>query len=332
MFDVHLSKRIPGGFCSLNEVSSIECTWLAWARWKAKIPAHWRPLHVENKDLAGRFMIGDSTQATVQIKWWNPPSTGFDGSRWLGRRLHSLWKGVRVAEEAPAGDRFDQTLWLPEARTRKGAISSVWYGYSSRARLLLEVVINGGAGRDVKELAETILLPSLDVSDLNAPTRWAVYDTSFESPPGYMVHESRLNLGAISLLLKLGNNQLMLCQVYPGTAALTRQPLTGWLEASALKGKRRSIPIDGAGEIQVDSYIGYKRESTELLPFPLGRLDPRHCLAMIVHDTMLDRLLMAEHISPLWTEDEMASEAIRRMNWARGNRKRIEEHEVRPKT
>jgi hypothetical protein len=197
---------------------------------------------------------------------------------------------------------------------------------------LLEVVINGGAGRNVNELAETILLPSLDVSDLNAPTRWAVYDTSFESPPGYVIHESRLNLGAISLVLKLGKNQLMLCQVYPGTTALTKAPLTGWLETSALKGKRRSIPVDGNREIHVDSFNGLKRESTELLPFPLGRLGPRHCLAMIAHDKTLDRLLIVEHISPVWTEDEWVSEAIRRMNWARGTRKRTEEHEAHSKT
>ena len=316
----------------MNEISLKEWSWLAWARWKAKIPAHWRPLRIENKDATGSFMIGDSTQATVQIKWWSPPHEGFDGSRWLGERLRSLWKGVKAAEEAPAADCFDQTLWLPEARTRKGAISSVWYGYSSRARLLLEVVINGSAGRHVQELAETMLLPSLDVSGLNSATRWAVYDTSFESPPGYVIHESRLNLGAISLVLKLGKNQLMLCQVYPGTTALVKTPLTGWLETSALKGKRRSIPIDGNREIEVDSFNGLKRESAELLPFPLGRLGPRHCLAMITHDKTLDRLLMAEHISPVWTEDELVSEAIRRMNWAHGDRKRTEGHETHPET
>ena len=312
----------------MNEILYQEDTWLAWARWRAKIPVHWRPLQVDNRHRGGRFMIGDSTQATLQIKWWNPLDESFDGSRWLGNRLRSLWRGADPAEEAPAADHFDQALWLPEARTRKGALASVWYGYSSRARLLLEAVINAGAGWEVKELAETIFLPSLAVSDRTEPTRWAVYDTSFESPPGYAIAESRLNLGSISLILKFGRNQLMLCQVYPAAAALSRQPLDEWLKASALKGKRRSIPMDGSGDVKVDSLEGLKRRSVELLPFPLARIAPLHCLAMAVVDATLDRLLIAEHISPVSTEDEMVSEAIRRMNWARADG-RTEDYEER---
>ncbi|MEE8399434.1 MAG: hypothetical protein V3S89_10545 [Desulfobacterales bacterium] len=299
----------------MNEISAVPCSLIAWAGWKTRIPEHWRPLRVENQDAAGTFMIGDAAQATVQVKWWTPDPKGFDGARWLEKRLRSFWKGARAEADAPAGDRFDQTLWLPEARTRKGAKASVWYGYSAGAQLLIEVVVNSGAGPDVKQLAETILLPSLNVSDRTAPIRWAVYDTSFESPPGYVIDESRLNLGAISLVLKQGKQQLMVCQIYPGGAALEKAPLLEWLGTTALKSKRKSTPIDGAGEVKIDSFKGLKRESTERLPFPLGRIEPLHCLAMIAHDETLDRLLLAEHISPVWTEEGLVSEAIRAMNW-----------------
>ncbi len=305
----------------LKETPAVPCSWIAWAGWKARIPEHWRPLRVENRDATGTFMIGGATQATVQVKWWTPDRERFDGARWLGKRLRSLWKGVVAEPEAPAADRFNQTMWLPKARTRKGAGCSVWYGYSSDAQLLIEVVVNSGAGTEVGQLAETVLLPSLDVSHRKAPMRWAVYDTSFESPPGYVIHESRLNLGAISLILKQGKHQLMLCQVYPGGSALGKASLAEWLDTTALRGKRKSNPIDGAKEIQIDSFKGLKRASTEHLPFPLAQIEPRHCVAMIVHDERLDRLLIVEHISPVWTEDVLVSDAIRGMNWTLEDRR-----------
>lgn len=300
----------------MNKASSIKWSWLAWARWKMKIPAHWRPLRVENRDSKARFTIGDSTQATVQIKWWNPPSKGFDVSRWLDRRLRSMGRRVTVADHAPASERFDRTLWLPEARTRKGAVSSIWYGYASRARLVLEVVVNGGASPEAQELAQTLVLPSLDVSPADAPTRWAVYDTRFESPPGYELQDSRLNLGAITLHLRKGKQRLMLCQVYPATAALAKKPMAEWLDISALKGKWQPQSTNGVEELQVGPFQALRRANTRRRPFPLGGLVRRHCVGVVAHDESLNRLLLAEHISPVAREAGVVSEAIRSMNWA----------------
>ncbi|MCH7910120.1 MAG: hypothetical protein IIB38_10940 [Candidatus Hydrogenedentes bacterium] len=305
----------------MSKAQTAEWSWLAWARWKVKIPVNWRPLRVENRDSSGHLMLGDSEQATVQFKWWNPPTKGFDISRWLDKRLRSMGKKVRAEEEAPAAFRFDRSLWLPEVRTRKGAVSSVWYGYSARAPLVLEVVVNCGAGPEVRDLAKNLLLPSLDVSAADAPTRWSVYDTSFESPPGYTIYKSRLHLGAISLFLENGRRQLMLCQVYPGTAALAKKPLETWLDISSLKGKwHSSAAMQGPAAVKVGAFSGLERAVTKRRPFPLGRLAQRHCVAVVAHDQALDRLLLAEHISPDTTESKFVSNAVRSMNWAHRER------------
>jgi hypothetical protein len=266
-------------------------------------------------------MLGDSEQATVQFKWWNPPARNFDGARWLGKRLRSMGKKVRAEEVPPPGPRFDRCLWLPEVRTRKDAVSSVWYGHSAKAQLVLEVVVNAGAGPEIRELAENLLLPSLNVSAANAPTQWSVYDTSFASPSGYTILDSRLHLGAISLFLKNRKRRLTLRQVYPGTAALAKKPLETWLDMSALEGKWHSATADGPKAVSVGEFDGLERAVTKRRPFPLGRLARRHCVAVVVHDQTLDRLLLAEHISPDVTAAESVSNTVCSMNWAHRERR-----------
>ncbi len=307
----------------MSKAHTAEWSWLAWAGWRAKIPVNWRPLRLENRDSSGHLMLGDSEQATVQFKWWNPPTKGFDISRWLDKRLRKVGKRVQVAKKAPAAHRFDRSLWLPEVRTRKDAVSSVWYGYSASAPLVLEVVVNNGAGPEASDLAIDLLLPSLDVSAADAPTLWSVYDTSFESPPGYTIYDSRLHLGAISLFLENGKRQLMLCQVYPATAALAKKPLETWLDMSSLKGKWRSGAANGPEAVRVGAFSGLSRAVTKRRPFPLGRFVQRQCVAVVAHDEALDRLLLAEHISPDATVSEFVSNAVRSMNWAHRERSAV---------
>ena len=261
------------------------------------------------------MMLGDTTQATVQIKWWSPSGEGFDISQWLLERQESLWKTAIADPEAPGADRFDRTLWLPEARTRRGAISSVWYGYSKQAGLIIEVVINHSAGEEALDLSRQMILPSMDVSAPDAPTRWAVYDTRFESPPGYEIYDNRLHLGTIMLFLRKGKDRLLLCQFYPGAIALARQSLTDWLETTARKGKWHSKKDPDIRECSVGAFEGVRQERAVSRPFPLDRLGKSHCLSIIVHDKRLDRLLMAEHTHLMQTDEQMVTKALERMNW-----------------
>jgi len=270
---------------------------------------------VENAGETGRFMLGDTTQATIQIKWWSLSDVGFDYSHWIDERRRSMWADATEDSDAPGSDCFDRTLWLPKAQTRKGASSSAWYGYDERARLIIEVVINDAAGREVLDLARNLVLPSMEVSDPNAPIRWSVYGTRFESPTGYDIYDSRLNLGAISLFLRKGKDRLLLCQFYPATVALANQPLTDWLEISALQGKWHAKEEPKIGNCRVGESEGIRQERGMYRPFPLDRLGKSHCLSMIVHDKRLDRLLMAEHIHLMQADEALLVDCIEKMNW-----------------
>lgn len=305
----------------MNETVSIATSALAWARWETRIPAHWRPLRVQNRKNTGRITLGDSAQATVQINWWNPPRKGFSSARWMQRRLRSMRKSVTIADHAPAAERFDNTIWLPDVQDRKGVSSSIWWAYAARARLVIEVVVNTGAGPEVGDVAQDLLLPSFDASPVDAPTRWAVYDTSFESPPGYDLTDSRLNLGAITLHLRKGGQRLMLCQIYPASAALIKKPLDAWLDITGLKGKRISKAPKGDVELHVGAFDGLERASTESFPFPLGRLRRRHRFAAAVHDESLDRLLVSEYVGSPEAGAYLVREAVRTMNRAHAERR-----------
>ncbi len=262
------------------------------------------------------MMLGDTTQATIQLKWWSPTEEDFDFSPWMDERRQSLWATATEGTGITSADSFDQTLWLPEAQSRKGARTSVWYGYAKQARLIVEVVINDAAGREVLDDAKNLVLPSMDVSGPDTPTRWSVYDTRFESPSGYEIYDSRLSLGAILLLLRRGKDRLMLCQFYPATGALARQPLSDWLEVTALKGKWHSKRKDADIEdCRVGDFAGIRQERVMARPWPLDLLGRSFCLATIVHDTTLDRLLMAEHIHLTQADDRLVTEAIEKMNW-----------------
>lgn len=304
-----------------GESPSPAYTPLAWARWSTKIPSHWRILRVDIKDRTGSITLGDRTQAIARIKWWHPPNADFDGHAWMARRLRTMQRKARAAEHAPAASSFDRTLWFPEAPTPKGGlISPTWYGYSSPARLLLEIVVNGAAGAEARAPVTEVLLPSLDTSGADAPTRWAVYDTSFESPSAYRIVESRLNLGGISLRLAKGKDRLLLGQVYPGTAALAKKPLEDWLGDPSPRGRWIAKTQGGPRPLRIGPIQGLERSGTKHLPFPLGPLIRRHFTAAVAHDSALDRILLVEHLGPHKKPEGLSLQLLESMNWARRER------------
>jgi len=301
----------------MSNAASKGWSWLAWARWVTRIPDHWRPLKVENKgNTGGYMMLGDTTQATVQVKWWSPPEDGFDFDGWIDKQRSSIGASDKAGEQYPQTGAFDRTLWLPQAETRRGGTISVWYGCSQAARLTIEVIINDAAGSDVLCQVKRLVLASMKVSKPNDPIRWAVYDTRFESPAGYSLHESRLNPGAVGLYLQNGKERLLLCQFYPAAAALANQPLSSWLETTALKGKWHSkLKNPDIRDFCLGGNKGLIQNRVMARPFPLDLLGRSHCLSLIIHDQTLDRLLMAEHIHLMKADERLVSDAIEKMNW-----------------
>lgn len=294
--------------------------WLAWARWTARIPSHWRPLRVEVGDGRGHLMVGDSTQAIAQLKWWYPSRTNFDAEQWIDKRVRTFKGEVAAAEKTPARACFDETRWLPEVHIAKDTISSLWCGYSAAAGLALEIVLNGAVPKDEHKAAMEIFLPSLGVCALDAPTRWAIYDVSFESPAGYVLRTKRLAMGAVRLELAKGKRLLRLGQVYPGVAALAKTSLENWLTGFYKSGKRHLRAGEKAHAFELEGMKGLECLGVKRLAFPLGRVAPRYMAGAIVHDEKLDRLLVAAHESPRDEKGYLVHAALRRMNWARTER------------
>ncbi len=296
--------------------------WLAWAGWMMKVPPKWRPLKIEDQLKASKMILGDSSQAVAQIKWSRPAGRNFDSARWLRRRIKAVASKTTTVENEPAPVDFEQAAWLGQAGSSKTGPRSLWYGYAPKARLLLEVVINGEIDEKTKKIFRTRALPSLCVCERSLATKWAIFDVSFESPAGFTIKTKRLNVGDMALELtnrKVG--RLLVRQVYPASLALQRRKLENWMRSFPQKEHRQFKPYNGTEQWKVESFerdiAGLICRGQKKLPFPLGFCAPRFTIAAISHDTQLDRLLIVEYDGKKPEADSTVSDTIARMNWAR---------------
>lgn len=265
------------------------------------------------------MMLGNATHAVMQIKWWRPGRARFQAARWLRERL----KGAAVVPLESRTKDFAQTAWVPAPKLEGEWVGrSLWYGYSQGAGLVVEAVVNSSAGGDIHRAVESWILPSLGTSKREAPTQWAVFGASFESPPGFAIQSHRLHLGDLALVLESRDGRrLLLRQIYPADIALKRRTEDRWLTVSIFKEYRkyRTTRDPRAWEFESGGkrFKGMKREGRKRLPFPLGGVAPRVTVGAIVRDEVLGRLLVAEHDTPEREPDESAVKtALTRMNWA----------------
>jgi hypothetical protein len=296
--------------------------WLAWAGWMMKVPPKWRPLKIEDKPASGKVILGDSSQAVAQIKWSNSVGRNFDADQWLRQRIKAVACDATTVENEPALEDFEQAAWLSEASTSKTSQRSLWYGYAPKARLLLEIVINGEIDEKTQKIFRFRVLPSLRICDKKLATKWAIFDVSFESPAGFTLKAKRLNVGDMALELtnsKVG--RLLVRQVYPASLALQRRKLEKWVRSYPHKEHRRYKSLNEAEKWKVESFErnidGLICRGQKRLPFPLGFCAPRFTISAISHDAGLDRLLIAEYDGKKPEADNIISDIISRMNWAR---------------
>jgi len=296
--------------------------WLAWAGWMMKVPRKWRPLRIEDKSTSGRMILGDSSQAVAQIKWSRQAGRNFDSGRWLRRRIKMVACDASTVENNPAPVDFKQSAWITRAGSSKTGRRSLWYGYSPKAQLLLEIVLNGEIDEKTQKIFRFKVMPSLRVCDHSLATKWAFFDVSFESPAGFTLKTKRLNVGDMTLELtnrKVG--RLLVRQVYPASLALQRRKLEKWVRSFPHKEHRHFKPLNENEPWKVESFErdinGLICRGKKSLPFPLGFCTPRFTIAAISHDTQLDRLLIVEYDGKKPEADNAVSNVISRMNWAR---------------
>lgn len=285
---------------------------LAWAGWRMTVPADWRPLGVDGTWQRGRMMVGDAAAPLVQVKWLRPRGKRFRPERWARKRLRKASAAPADAREGPP-EGFDSSVL-----GRRSGGQVVWAGCAAAARLALELVIAG----DVPRPRRRRVLSSLAASEPSGCIRWAVFDASFVSPPGFVYGRCRLNLGDIALGFDApGARRLTLRQVYPAGLALSRRDLPTWLRYPPFPGRRALHPKGDARPWSAESF-GRRLEGVLLTgirrwPMPVGLIAARRAAAGAVVEDRLDRLLVVEYESPRAADEGVLARAVAGMNWAR---------------
>ncbi len=256
---------------------------------------------------------------------------------------------------APAGFEvlawLSRSKVLPAGRGRPappaGASWSLWYGLARSAGLLVEVVIYSQDRPTLLATMSRQVLPSLRATGPQQPTDWAVFQAGFRTPTGFDVQARQLTPGHMCLLFEApagadrlaasmsrapagrrrallarfrGRQRLLLRQVYPAGLALGRKDLPAWLRGGPFPERRRFYPAGQPETWSAESFgrtlAGLIRRGQKRLPWPLGWASRLFSVAAAVRDADLDRLLLAEHDSPLGASEQVVAEAIAAMNWA----------------
>ena len=299
-----------------------EYIWFAWGGWMMKIPPTWRPLKIEDKSGTGRIILGDSSEAVAQIKWSRQSGRNFDPGRWLKQRIKAVASKSAVIDNDPAPAEFEQAAWIDQTAPSKKRPMSVWYGYSSKAKLLMEAILNNEIDEKTQRIFRMKVLPSLRVCDDTLSTKWSFFDVSFESPAGFTLKTKRLNVGDMALeFTSKKDGRLLVRQVYPASLALQRRKMDKWVRSFPHKEHRHYKQFNDAENWKVESFErninGLICRGQKRLPFPLGFCAPRFTISAISHDTQLDRLLIVEYDGKRPEADGAVSDIISRMNWAR---------------
>ncbi|RPI59598.1 MAG: hypothetical protein EHM48_08640 [Planctomycetaceae bacterium] len=306
---------------------------LAWAGWAVLTPSTWRPLGISGGRKKGTLLVGDGRQAVAQFKWLWIKRKKFDPARWIKRRLRRVaQKQYRKQASAAVGvGDFQRLAWLGAGQLKRASRSqtAIWYGYSQAAKLLLEVVINAGAGDDVVRTLRKEVIASLRACPANGPTLWSVFDTSFVSPAGFDVRKKRINLGDVAMEFVSRSRTIIARQVYPAELALQRRGMDKWLSDCPFPQKRRFKAVGEVRDVNVDTLtipatarcrVGQRR-----FPFPLRFVCRRHSAAGVVEETGIGRLLMAEYNWPFrrgGSADsglDVVSWSLGQMNWSSRN-------------
>ena len=282
------------------------------------VPPRWRPLKIEGTFSGGTMILGRGADVVMQLKWWRPKLKRFRPDRWLGRRLRSLKARMDDGTTCPSPDGFGMVARAVRrsGKRSKGGPYALWYGWAPSAGVQIEAVVgpqdSGGRG------APWRALQSLRAAEMGAPTTWAVFDSLFHVPAGFVVDKYELLLGDLSLQFAGPDRQtLMLRQIYPADLALERRELADWLEFSRFRTRRHfrgETEQDWAIEHHGRRLEGLGRTGVKCYAFPLGVVRPRYSIGAAVHDIEAGRLLVAEHDSSRPHDDSLLGRVMLAMN------------------
>lgn len=295
-------------------------TWLAWSRVRLRMPEDWRPLKHWQLEDQGYIALSDAENAVARLSWWDcalsrsNPAALFEKRR---RRVGiEAWTGKSMS--APG---FDEAYWLPEVESKGGELrNGLFLGWSEAAKLVVEFVVNQGAGPKVVSTVRRQVVPTIEAVPLDSPSPWAFFGVSFMSPPGWLLSAWNWTMGDAYIEMKKGRQRLALRQVYPSALALKRRTLEDWMQYWRLRQARIFHLQQGPMPWSVECYgallYGYRRRGRKRYAFPFGWLSPRHSLAAVLHDERIAKLLIVQHDTPAEEDFDLAQWALERMNWA----------------
>jgi hypothetical protein len=263
------------------------------------------------------MLVGDAAQYVLLVQWWRPGGAGFEFAPWLRRRLRQVAEGQHpdaVAPMAPAG--FASVAGVTGRTFRGGVAKSLWYGHAPADQLVLEITVNDAAEEPARFVKRHVL-PAIGVMPLSGHVCWSVFDTRFESPPGFVLQRRSLHAGHIALeLAGPERRSLLVRQVYPAATALAKLPLERWIAATPFPKPRpitdleqAPVVIDAEKPLAGICQRGWRRHA-----FPLRRFRPLRTHAVAVVDPSLNRILLAELTGGGERDEGVASRAVAQMN------------------
>ncbi len=291
---------------------------LAWAGWQLRMPADWQPMKLLGTPQKGSVIVGDSDCAIFSLHWERPGDMAVtEGDAWVEGRLKKL--GVAAEANPPAKEHFTSCGWAHGVEQEENKSTTYWYGFAASAGLVIGVKVNGFLAAALRERAVEEVLPSLRVTPAGHETIWSMYDISFCSPPNFELKQRHLFSGDVALAFeKSKQDSLFLRQVYPADLALKRRSFERWMDKRPFvehrKLRRRTVRVENWEDGTRKHVSGIVRHGRKQLGVPLGWCAPRWLCGVAARDAVMDRVLIAEHMSARAADQRMCERAIARMN------------------
>jgi hypothetical protein len=294
-------------------VARTALTELAWAGWRTRIPPDWRPLRIVGTWATGELTLGNALQTVAQISWERPEKERFDVERSLAAWVRrAVPKGSAEAEVRSSAD-FAASRCVTSGSAEVAQF--FWCGYSRSAHLVVACCSRPGLDGSVARTVQGTVIPQLRVSARGEPVRWAVFNSTFTSPAGFVYQRHTLNAGNVGLEFRArGGRRLVVRQVYPADLALQRRALADWLDAPLFKDSLVAVVRSGPEALTVEAggeaLRGFIRAGDKRLPRLLRFVRCRRFVQAIVHDADRNRLRIAECEGRRGADEEIVREAL----------------------
>lgn len=287
----------------------------AWQGWQAVLKADWQPVRIEGDFYRGRVIIANGDGPVFQVSWQRPKGgQDFDFAAWLARQT-ARYENADAVKSKSSGDLVITEIAAFSATTEKQPGKRAWWAYSKAAGVVLEISMPDIAAKKEQRFVARETVPQLAIFTPPAAARWQLYQVGFMVPANYVLKQKHLFSGDVGLEFYQGKHErLLLRQVYPAELALSRRRLGRWLTMISPFKRSRRFYQENEEEFAAGGFRGICQSGWQNIPWPLGWIKSRYCCRALLHDTALDRLLLAERISPAPVAFEELMPLLEQMN------------------